>query len=299
MTVEEYDSLPSRTDPEKLQKLCEFLNESGSASIEKIENEVDISERDLRATITYAENLSFIQQNDGEYTATGAGFDLALADRDSPDTAELFRSSIAEYPLYSDLITNTWKDHAETIRDEMQVTEEQFIRVLRTTLGFTEYAQDTLGSGVRTLFKTLERAGCGEYKQAYRGNPNRVELSESGFEFIQSLNQDSAPEDEKSASSTPTDNDINQESSTEPTTTNGTSDRKSQTEKRTTEDSEKDRNTRVVAPEPDSENILLQFNIDISNNTEPEKIQETILAVRQGLAVDLHQESNQSDSEEG
>ena len=299
MTVEEYDSLPSRTDPRKLRKVCEFLNESGSASIEEMENKVDISERDLRATITYAEKLSFIQQSDGEYTATGAGFDLALADEDSPDTAELFRSSIADYPLYSDLIANTWKDHTETIRDEMQVTEEQFIRVLRTTLGFTEHAQDTLGSGVRTLFKTLERAGCGDYKQAYRGNPNRVELSESGLEFIQSINQGSAPEDEKSVSSTTMDNEFNQETSTESTTTDGTSDRKSQTEKRTIDDSEKVRNTRVVAPEQESDNILIQFNLDISNNTEPERIREAVLAIRQGLAVDLDQESSQSDSEEG
>jgi hypothetical protein len=181
---------PARTDPGKLHRICSVIKDAGEVSVDDLESdeELDLSEQYIQHSLEYGEVLGFIKElPDGDgYELTEPGYDLGYR-TDISETSELFREGLLNSPEFRSVISELIGD--ASVKNDGYIAMETALRIYRAKFGLTDAGEDRLERGVRTLFKTLEMAGYGEYKRGGSEHPTRLQLSS-----IDTLQQDIQPD---------------------------------------------------------------------------------------------------------
>lgn len=171
---------PARTDPEKLYQLCVYMKDAGAVSPQEIEDDDDIelSNDYVRHSLDYAESLGFIQPDSSadeeRYELTESGWELGYH-TNLEEAMPLFRSALINSDEFCHVIQTLSED--ASVQEHGYIGRNTALRIYRARFGLTDVGEDRLKRGVTTLFKTLEAAGYGQYKQGSGSNPTRVELN--------------------------------------------------------------------------------------------------------------------------
>lgn len=181
---------PARTDPEKLHRICSSIKDAGEVTIAELESdeELDLSEQYIQQSLEYGELLGFINErsDDGVYELTESGYDLGYRP-DISEASELFCVGLLKSPEFRSVISELVDDNS--VQNNGYVPMETALRIYRAKFGLTDAGEDRLERGVRTLFKSLEVAGYGEYKRGGSERPTRIELNS-----IETLRRDIQPD---------------------------------------------------------------------------------------------------------
>ncbi|MFC6993910.1 hypothetical protein ACFQH3_20650 [Haladaptatus sp. GCM10025707] len=156
------------------------MKNAGAVSPQEIEDDDDIelSNDYVRHSLDYAESLGFIQPDSSadeeRYELTESGWELGYH-TNLEEAMPLFRSALINSDEFCHVIQTLAED--ASVQEHGYIGRNTALRIYRARFGLTDVGEDRLKRGVTTLFKTLEAAGYGQYKQGSGSNPTRVKLN--------------------------------------------------------------------------------------------------------------------------
>jgi len=180
-------SLPaSRAGPDKLFDISDILSQGGRWSLSEIAEESNHSDRNIRDTLRYGEELGFIEQTDENvWKLEPRGFDLGFEENLNSATEELFEAGIKSSREYSALLFHVYREYADDIIEKEQIERPWISREARTFFELIDLNEDTLNRSISSFLQTLEAAGYGDFVAGRGSNPTRLEVeSVKGLEKL-------------------------------------------------------------------------------------------------------------------
>ncbi|MFC6719168.1 hypothetical protein ACFQGT_02630 [Natrialbaceae archaeon GCM10025810] len=246
-----FDSTPKDASDEHLLELCEFLRE-GEHSREELYDAIDQGRTLVSDNIRYGIGLGFLEESEDGISATSRGIEASYNQDNPADLVDQFQSGLQEYQLYNIVLKEL---ASNDVSENDSITKSDVLKVFRTAVGL-EASEKTLGSAATTFLQTLAAAGLGEYIVGRGGNETRLELDEEFEELI---------------------NPIVENEPDQPDPQPRQEDAGSQTRSKAVDS---------LIPEVQSSNPF-KISLELSGSEDPSEVEELIVAVRRGLALDI------------
>lgn len=176
--------LPNRAKPEALHTLCRHLHSVSGSDKTDLYDELDIDQRQIRASISYGAKLGFLTVEDDHIQNTDRGSGISYSENieDKP-VQTAFREAIEYYEPYRDTLLRI---HAGNLVDPVNGNP-----AIKQSV-FKEKAEASTGGDhsdreINLLIKTAQAAGLGEFVTGRKGFETRLEVSDDYGEFIERI----------------------------------------------------------------------------------------------------------------
>lgn len=265
-------TIPFAGGPDNLHELVQAVKSRATATSKLRESVTGMNVDD---TIRYGKYLGFLEVSDTdppELSVTDLGRDLFYTDDGDQERVDLYQDAIITSEEYRQIAESV------LVSDGSVVTQPDVARQI-DLITEEDFSQRTYKDGATTFLQTLGEAGIGEYVVGRRGAETRVELDESAADkFRERLREppssDNSGEGTQGTQQAVQDGDATRERSTP---------------------------TQLRQSDPvgkDGTELQLEVAFNFDEESDPEKVQDLVAAVRRGWNEALDENDMETDIQE-
>ncbi|WP_132058301.1 hypothetical protein [Halorussus amylolyticus] len=176
--------LPSRAKPEALHSLCNHLRDVNGSQKNDLYSQLDIDQRQVRASINYGVKLGFLTVEDGHVQNTGRGSGISYSENIGDESVrKAFREAIEFYEPYRDTLLRIHAgDLVEKVNGNPAIKQSVFKEKAEASTG-----EEHTDREINLLIKTAQAAGLGKFITGRKGFETRLEVSDQHEKFISKL----------------------------------------------------------------------------------------------------------------